>query len=74
MVGVNFENFSVKWLGWISIPKTSSYTFYAKAEDGVQVKLNGEMIINKGISETRTWLDADNGFLMNYRRSGNARI
>jgi hypothetical protein len=26
--------------------------------------LNGEIIINKGLSETRTWLDADNGILL----------
>jgi len=32
--GINMNNFSIKWIGFIKIPMTGKYTFYSKADDG----------------------------------------
>jgi len=41
MENINFENFSVKWVGFIRIPKSGSYQFIAKSDDGHSLKVNG---------------------------------
>jgi len=32
--GINFENFSIKWVGYLRVPKTGKYTFISKSDDG----------------------------------------
>jgi len=39
--GISFENFSIKWIGWLKIPATSKYTFIARSSDGHSLKING---------------------------------
>jgi len=41
MEGINFENYSVKFVGFLRIPITGKYTFIAKSDDGHQLKING---------------------------------
>jgi len=41
MEGINFENFSIKWAGFLRIPKSGSYVFVAKSDDGHELLLNG---------------------------------
>jgi len=41
MENINFENFSVKWVGFIRAPKTGTYSFLAKSDDGHSLKING---------------------------------
>jgi len=38
--GVSFENFSIKWKGWINIKRTSSYKFFMICDDGCELKIN----------------------------------
>jgi hypothetical protein len=44
--GINFENFSIQWVGWLRIPKTGKYTFIAKSDDGHSVMVNGQTVIS----------------------------
>jgi len=41
MENINFENFSIKWVGYLRIPKTGTYVFKAKSDDGHELKING---------------------------------
>ena len=50
--GVNADNFSAKWTGYILAPKTGSYTFKLIADDGVRMRLNNQLIVNR-------WIDSD---------------
>lgn len=40
------ENFSVRWTGYIEAPVTGNYTFSTNSDDGVQLKINSETLIN----------------------------
>ncbi len=41
------DTFSVKWTGFIEVPKTGTYTFYTYSDDGVILKINKQEIINR---------------------------
>jgi hypothetical protein len=41
MENINFENFSVKWVGYLRAPKTGKYRFVSKTDDGYSLKING---------------------------------
>jgi chitodextrinase len=40
------DNFSARWTGKITVPTTTSYTFYTDSDDGVRVWVNGQQVIN----------------------------
>ncbi|HEX8834105.1 MAG TPA: PA14 domain-containing protein [Abditibacteriaceae bacterium] len=40
------DNFSVRWTGRLVAPKTETYTFYARADDGVRLWVNNKLLIN----------------------------
>ncbi len=42
--GVNGDNFSVRWSGYLYVPAAGTYTFYTQADDGVRLYLNGRSI------------------------------
>lgn len=44
--GVPATNFSIKFVGFIKVPIAGTYTFYAVADDGVRVKVNGVTIVD----------------------------
>lgn len=46
MSGIQSNNFSVRWSGYIVPKNTETYTFYAKTDDGVRVWVNGILVIN----------------------------
>lgn len=56
--GINFENFSIKWVGWLRIPKSGKYTFIAKSDDGHSVMVNGQTIISHQMADGDSWLNA----------------
>lgn len=56
--GINFENFSIKWVGWLRIPKTAKYTFISKSDDGHSLKINGQTIISHQMAQGTSWLTA----------------
>ncbi|MFZ2537930.1 MAG: PA14 domain-containing protein, partial [Oscillospiraceae bacterium] len=41
------DTFSVVWTGYIEVPSTGNYDFYTYSDDGVQLKINGETLINR---------------------------
>ncbi|MGA2497764.1 MAG: PA14 domain-containing protein, partial [Tepidisphaeraceae bacterium] len=43
---VGNTNFSVKWTGRVQAQFTDTYTFYTQSDDGVQLFVNGQQIIN----------------------------
>lgn len=38
--------FSVRWTGYVQPPTTGTYTFYAVADDGVRLWVNGRQLVN----------------------------
>jgi outer membrane protein OmpA-like peptidoglycan-associated protein len=40
------ESFSVRWFGQIKPPKSGTYSFVAKVDDGIRVKVNGVLVID----------------------------
>lgn len=44
--GIEYETYSVSWTGFILAPTTDTYTFYAEADDGVRLSVNGRQLIN----------------------------
>lgn len=43
---INPNNFSVEWKGWLFIPATSNYRFSVETDGGVDLSIDGEVIIN----------------------------
>lgn len=46
ILGVKHDNFSVRWSGYIVPSYSEVYTFTTKADDGVRLYINGNLIIN----------------------------
>jgi PA14 domain/Chitobiase/beta-hexosaminidase C-terminal domain len=46
IAGVAGDNWAGQWNGTIEAETTSPYTFYTMSDDGVQVYINGQLIIN----------------------------
>ena len=44
--GIDAHVFSVRWTGKIQTPETGSYLFRAHVDDGIRVKMNGQMVID----------------------------
>ncbi len=44
--GVNADQFSVRWTGFISVPTAGAYTFYPTSDDGVRLWINGVLVVN----------------------------
>ncbi|MCB4756392.1 MAG: hypothetical protein LHV69_05055 [Elusimicrobia bacterium] len=42
----NTDNFSVRWSGWITIPKDSEYVFYTISDDGVRLWIDDNILID----------------------------
>ena len=40
IAGVNADNFSIRWDGFVYVPAAGSYTFYTQADDGVRLYLD----------------------------------
>ena len=45
MKGINLNNFSIRWEGFIYIPSSSLYSFAIECDDGVSLEINGQTII-----------------------------
>jgi YVTN family beta-propeller protein len=45
--GVNANQFSVRWVGFIEAPATGTYLFQTNADDGVRLWINGQQLINR---------------------------
>ena len=45
--GVNADQFSVRWTGFINIPTDGDYTFFPRSDDGVRLWINGAIAVNE---------------------------
>jgi hypothetical protein len=43
---VSVDNFSVRWTGEVLAPATGDYTFATNSDDGVRLRVNGELVID----------------------------
>ena len=44
---LNFDNFSVRWTGFIRIPADGSYEFITRSDDGVRLMIDDSLVIDK---------------------------
>ena len=66
MPGINKNEFSIRWDGYISIPFSTTYTFSIETDDGAQLEVNDKVILthNLNLSENESkdrvdkWLDS----------------
>ncbi|HTF98458.1 MAG TPA: DUF6701 domain-containing protein [Cellvibrio sp.] len=45
--GVNAENFSVSWDGYIRVSQSGNYRFQTNSDDGIRLTVNGDLLINQ---------------------------
>jgi mono/diheme cytochrome c family protein len=45
--GVNSNQYSVRWIGFIQAPATGTYVFQTNADDGVRLWIDGQQLINR---------------------------
>lgn len=45
-MGINADNFSVRWMGQVEAPITGNYVFSTLSDDGVRLWINGMQVIN----------------------------
>jgi hypothetical protein len=43
--GINPNNFSIKWEGWITPPVNGNYVFYVECDDGTSLLIDNEVVI-----------------------------
>jgi glucose/arabinose dehydrogenase len=51
---IGVDTFSVLWKGRVEAKYSENYTFYSTTDDGVQVKVNGQVVIDKLIDQPPT--------------------
>ena len=52
--GVSGDQFSVRWTGQVRAPATGSFTFFAAADDGVRLTVNGQQLVNAWVDQGET--------------------
>lgn len=52
--GVPADNFSARWTGRILAPKTETYTFCTKSDDGVRLWVNGTLLVDNWTNHSST--------------------
>jgi len=53
-VAVGTDNFSIRWTGQVTPSVSGSHTFYLRADDGIRLKVNNQLIIDKWIDQSAT--------------------
>ncbi|MEQ1830459.1 MAG: PA14 domain-containing protein, partial [Pirellula sp.] len=61
--GVNADNFSARWEGFIHIPAAGDYTFYVSHNDGIRLFFDNTLRINQ-------WVTVTNSTEYNYTATG----
>ena len=51
LVGIGATNFSARWTGSVMPATTEAYTFYAAADDGVRLWINGTLVVDKWVDQ-----------------------
>jgi RHS repeat-associated protein len=52
--GVAVDGFSVRWQGQVQPLYTETYTFITRADDGVRLWVNGQLVINNWVNQAET--------------------
>ncbi|RZU02267.1 cytochrome c peroxidase [Rivibacter subsaxonicus] len=52
--GVPVDNYSVRWTGSVQAPATGTYRFQTRADDGVRLWVNGQLMIDKWVVRSQT--------------------
>ena len=52
--GVNSNQFSVRWTGYIEAPATGTYTFQTVSDDGVRLWVNNAQLVNNWTNHSST--------------------
>lgn len=47
IAGVNADNFSVRWTGYVRVTQSGSYRFQTVSDDGVRLYVNGNLVIDR---------------------------
>jgi hypothetical protein len=48
------ETFSVRWMGKVQPAYSETYTFFVKADDGVRLRVGGQLLVDKWIDQPAT--------------------
>jgi hypothetical protein len=51
---VNDDNFSARWIGQVEAGFTETYTFYARADDGVRLWIDGRQLVDAWVNQSAT--------------------
>ncbi|WP_084218509.1 PA14 domain-containing protein [Sulfurospirillum arsenophilum] len=51
---IQYDYFQAKWVGYVYIPTTGTWTFYTESDDGVKLTVNNQLIINNWTSHWQT--------------------
>src|SRR6185295_7993441 len=54
VAGVTADNFSVRWTGRVQPPVSGSYIFTTNADDGVRLRVNGQLLIDNWVDQAVT--------------------
>jgi hypothetical protein len=52
--GVNSDNFSVRWTGFVQAPVAGSFRFSTQSNDGIRLWINGQLVINNWTNHSVT--------------------
>ena len=42
----NWDQFSIRWTGYVQAPTSENYTFFTTTDDGVRLWINGNLVVN----------------------------
>jgi hypothetical protein len=48
------DTFSVRWSGRVQAPTTEPYTFFTSTDDGVRLRVNGQLLIDRWVDQSAT--------------------
>ncbi len=68
--GLPRDYFSVRWTGWIVPPRTGTFTFFTKSDDGVRLWINEKLLLGRWIRRG----SAEDAAQVNLRAWAPARI
>lgn len=52
--GINADNFSARWSGYIRVTQTGAYRFQTESDDGVRLYINGNLVIDRWNTHSAT--------------------
>ncbi|HCO94019.1 MAG TPA: hypothetical protein DIU00_08720 [Phycisphaerales bacterium] len=79
---VNANGFTVRWTGMLTVPSSSTYTFYTQTDDGIRLWIGGQQIIDNWTDHGTTEDSGDIAlaagrqyeFIMEYYENGGGAV